>query len=85
MYNWFQKLIGNLANSQDISGVSDQSVISWNNKVVLIYVSTGDVIVLGASNVFRFNHPREAAELREKRKVNSCDFVWLKISVCKTL
>ncbi|XP_015767513.1 PREDICTED: kinesin-like protein KIF16B [Acropora digitifera] len=28
----------------------------------------GDVIVLGTSNVFRFNHPREAAELREKRK-----------------
>lgn len=28
----------------------------------------GDVILLGTTNVFRFNHPREAAELREKRK-----------------
>lgn len=34
-----------------------------------IFVLLGDVIVLGTSNVFRFNHPREAAELREKRKV----------------
>ncbi|KAJ7384731.1 Kinesin-like protein kif16b [Desmophyllum pertusum] len=28
----------------------------------------GDVILLGTTTVFRFNHPREAAELREKRK-----------------
>ncbi|XP_048586357.1 kinesin-like protein KIF16B isoform X2 [Nematostella vectensis] len=28
----------------------------------------GDVIILGQTNVFRFNHPKEAAELREKRK-----------------
>ncbi|CAB3985193.1 kinesin KIF16B isoform X2, partial [Paramuricea clavata] len=28
----------------------------------------GDVIVLGKTNLFRFNHPQEAAELREKRK-----------------
>ena len=32
---------------------------------------SGDVIVLGTSNVFRFNHPREAAELRERRKVQN--------------
>lgn len=31
----------------------------------------GDVILLGTTNVFRFNHPREAAELREKRKVST--------------
>ncbi|XP_028398515.1 kinesin-like protein KIF16B isoform X2 [Dendronephthya gigantea] len=28
----------------------------------------GDVVVLGKTNLFRFNHPQEAAELREKRK-----------------
>lgn len=31
--------------------------------------NSGDVIVLGKTNLFRFNHPQEAAELREKRKV----------------
>ena len=28
----------------------------------------GDVIVLGKSNVFKFNFPTEAAKLREKRR-----------------
>ena len=37
---------------------------------IFLSVFLGDVIVLGNSNVFRFNHPREAAELREKRKVH---------------
>lgn len=30
----------------------------------------GAVILLGRTNMFRFNHPKEAAKLREKRKVN---------------
>lgn len=34
-------------------------------------ISEGDVILLGTTNFFRFNHPREAAELREKRKVST--------------
>lgn len=29
----------------------------------------GAVILLGRTNMFRFNHPKEAAKLREKRKV----------------
>ncbi|KAK3710528.1 hypothetical protein QZH41_009354, partial [Actinostola sp. cb2023] len=36
----------------------------------------GDVIILGQSNVFRFNHPREAAELREKRKSSISGIAW---------
>lgn len=31
----------------------------------------GAVILLGRTNMFRFNHPKEAAKLREKRKVSS--------------
>ncbi|XP_036403122.1 uncharacterized protein kif16bb [Megalops cyprinoides] len=31
-------------------------------------LNQGAVILLGRSNMFRFNHPKEAAELREKRK-----------------
>ncbi len=30
---------------------------------------SGAVILLGRTNMFRFNHPKEAAKLREKRKV----------------
>lgn len=32
-------------------------------------IITGAVILLGRTNMFRFNHPKEAANLREKRKV----------------
>lgn len=31
---------------------------------------SGAVILLGRTNMFRFNHPKEAAKLREKRKVS---------------
>ena len=44
---------------------------------MIVVFSAGDVILLGTTNVFRFNHPREAAELREKRKVSTlqmCQF-----------
>lgn len=33
-------------------------------------VLVGAVILLGRTNMFRFNHPKEAAKLREKRKVS---------------
>uniref|UniRef100_A0A8D0EG50 Kinesin family member 16B n=1 Tax=Strix occidentalis caurina TaxID=311401 RepID=A0A8D0EG50_STROC len=38
------------------------------------FFSSGAVILLGRTNMFRFNHPKEAAKLREKRKVrlNKC-------------
>ncbi|XP_067029065.1 kinesin-like protein KIF16B isoform X1 [Acropora muricata] len=42
--------------------------VNGNSVVKPTRLFQGDVIVLGTSNVFRFNHPREAAELREKRK-----------------
>uniref|UniRef100_A0A8D0EJT2 Kinesin family member 16B n=1 Tax=Strix occidentalis caurina TaxID=311401 RepID=A0A8D0EJT2_STROC len=32
------------------------------------FFSSGAVILLGRTNMFRFNHPKEAAKLREKRK-----------------
>ena len=32
------------------------------------YFLVGDVIVLGKSDVFKFNFPTEAAKLREKRR-----------------
>ena len=31
---------------------------------------TGDVILLGKTNMLRFNHPQEAAKLRKKRYVS---------------
>ena len=31
------------------------------------------MILLGRTNMFRFNHPKEAAKLREKRKVSSVE------------
>lgn len=34
-----------------------------------VFFSSGAVILLGRTNMFRFNHPKEAAKLREKRKV----------------
>ena len=41
--------------------------------------SLGDVVILGRTNLFRFNHPAEAQELREKRKVRPfLDFSLLK-------
>ncbi|KAK4824263.1 hypothetical protein QYF61_012529 [Mycteria americana] len=33
-----------------------------------VFFSSGAVILLGRTNMFRFNHPKEAAKLREKRK-----------------
>lgn len=33
--------------------------------------SAGDVILLGKTNMLRFNHPQEAAKLRKKRYVSS--------------
>lgn len=35
------------------------------------FMFLGAVILLGRTNMFRFNHPKEAAKLREKRKVSS--------------
>lgn len=35
----------------------------------LALCAPGAVILLGRTNMFRFNHPKEAAKLREKRKV----------------
>lgn len=37
--------------------------------LTLVLLFPGAVILLGRTNMFRFNHPKEAARLREKRKV----------------
>ncbi|XP_068717325.1 kinesin-like protein KIF16B [Montipora capricornis] len=53
--------------------------VNGNNITKPTRLFQGDVIVLGTSNVFRFNHPGEAAELREKRKNSlggSSSLVW---------
>ena len=39
--------------------------------ILSVSVSTGDVILLGKTNMLRFNHPQEAAKLRKKRYVSS--------------
>uniref|UniRef100_A0A8C3NVT5 Kinesin-like protein KIF16B n=1 Tax=Cyanoderma ruficeps TaxID=181631 RepID=A0A8C3NVT5_9PASS len=36
------------------------------------HLNQGAVILLGRTNMFRFNHPKEAAKLREKRKTENC-------------
>jgi hypothetical protein len=36
---------------------------------IVLLCLIGAVILLGRTNMFRFNHPKEAAKLREKRKV----------------
>lgn len=54
--------------------------ITWHFQVQYVvsewcvFFSSGAVILLGRTNMFRFNHPKEAAKLREKRKVrlNQC-------------
>lgn len=42
--------------------------ISFHSLLLFLCV-LGAVILLGRTNMFRFNHPKEAAKLREKRKV----------------
>ena len=45
------------------------SLKTANTLIGLSFLCAGDVLILGKNNVYRFNHPRQAAELREKRKV----------------
>ena len=40
---------------------------AWPNETCFL-LFVGDVIVLGKSDVFKFNYPTEAAKLREKRR-----------------
>ncbi|XP_073249049.1 uncharacterized protein [Porites lutea] len=51
-----------------LNPLKSQCSVNGNSILKPTRLFQGDVIVLGNSNVFRFNHPREAAELREKRK-----------------
>lgn len=47
------------------------SALCWVNGVAITQstsLNQGDVIVLGKSDVFKFNYPTEAAKLREKRR-----------------
>lgn len=41
----------------------------------MCFLRPGAVILLGRTNMFRFNHPKEAAKLREKRKVSRSTFL----------
>ena len=43
-------------------------VVKSRPTMSLFYLFVGDVIVLGKSDVFKFNYPSEAAILREKRR-----------------
>ena len=36
----------------------------------MFFFFAGDVILLGKTNMLRFNHPQEAAKLRKKRYVS---------------
>lgn len=57
--------------SEKLRGIFRYRMLSVN----AVYFSiSGAVILLGRTNMFRFNHPKEAAKLREKRKVrlNQC-------------
>lgn len=36
----------------------------------MVLIVAGDVILLGKTNMLRFNHPQEAAKLRKKRYVS---------------
>lgn len=36
----------------------------------MVEIVAGDVILLGKTNMLRFNHPQEAAKLRKKRYVS---------------
>ena len=44
--------------------------------VAMVYIScilmAGDLLQLGASAVFRFNNPHEAAKLRRRQSVSPC-------------
>lgn len=47
-------------------------MLSTNQVAYLCFcMFLGAVILLGRTNMFRFNHPKEAAKLREKRKVRN--------------
>ena len=49
-------------------------------KWCLYFLSVGDVILLGKTNMLRFNHPQEAAKLRKKRYVSSILDRWVRYS-----
>lgn len=54
---------------------ADEKLIRTNEKMsefLSFLLCPGAVILLGRTNMFRFNHPKEAARLREKRKVRLC-------------
>ncbi|XP_065060807.1 kinesin-like protein KIF16B isoform X2 [Rhopilema esculentum] len=42
--------------------------VNGNHVTTRTRLQQGDVVILGRTNLFRFNHPAEAQELREKRK-----------------
>jgi len=42
--------------------------VNGNHVTTKTRLKQGDVVILGRTNLFRFNHPAEAQELREKRK-----------------
>lgn len=44
--------------------------VAYCKLITVFRVLLGAVILLGRTNMFRFNHPKEAAKLREKRKVS---------------
>lgn len=57
--------------SKKLLGIFRDSMLPVNG---VCFFCSGAVILLGRTNMFRFNHPKEAAKLREKRKVrlNQC-------------
>ena len=63
-------MIGQLHENQrglELSTVRLNSHVSYTR--FKIYIK-GDVLLLGKTNTFRYNHPGEAAKLRKKRMVS---------------
>lgn len=55
--------------SYDVTSFVKNSFLCPALNLVSFFFPPGAVILLGRTNMFRFNHPKEAAKLREKRKV----------------
>lgn len=61
-----------LLSSSDKSQALFSSSTEIKPKHFSVSFNTGDVILLGKTNMLRFNHPQEAAKLRKKRYVSGC-------------
>ena len=56
----------------EVYGEASGIILSYFFLVIkyMVEIVAGDVILLGKTNMLRFNHPQEAAKLRKKRYVS---------------